>query len=159
MAPEVLWSNNTKYTVATDIWALGARCVRLITDEEPAFPEADLFRYYDAERLFTPDGNLARRSVWEAGCACIRALTAQEPKLRLSAERAAQNTWIIKNRSPSAGLLDVLKLAWIESGAERPDAGTPASSQRLASSYDEPLTATRDAGDRARVNPSKPLIG
>lgn len=105
MAPEVrLFRPRNKggkasYTVAADIWSLGAICVRLIT-ASPAFDLRGLLEYYDTGELFSPEEALASHGTSQEGRAFIQAVMARDPKLRPLAQEAIEHAWMTLSKRP-----------------------------------------------------------
>lgn len=109
MAPEVrLFSPRHKddkasYTVAADMWSLGAICVRLMTSH-PAFDLRALFEYYEYSKAFAPEDALARDGASQDGREFVREIMARDPKHRLSAQKAMEHRWLVLGRRPSPGV-------------------------------------------------------
>ncbi len=96
MAPEVHFRGNgdkASYTVAADMWSLGALCVRLITGK-PAFSPLELAGYYLQNQAFVPEDALTSKGIGQDGRDFIREIMAPVPQDRLSAQEAAKHRWI-----------------------------------------------------------------
>jgi serine/threonine protein kinase len=105
MAPELLYFKrgaNPSYTVAADMWSLGAICVRLLTGG-PAFDLRELVEYYCHEGAFVPEDALASKETSQDGRDFIRKLMARVPLDRLSAHEATKHNWITSNPRPPPG--------------------------------------------------------
>jgi serine/threonine protein kinase len=102
MVPEVrLFRSRHKgdkasYTVAADMWSLGAICFRLIT-ANPAFDPFDLrglLEYFDHGAKFDPEDTLASNGTTQEGRGFIRAIMDRDPKLRPLAQKAIlEHAW------------------------------------------------------------------
>ncbi len=105
MAPEVRLfrprnkGDKASYTVAADIWSLGAICVRLIT-AGPAFDLRGLLEYYDHGETFGPDDALASHGTSQEGRIFIQTIMARDPKLRPLAQEAIKHAWMTLNKRP-----------------------------------------------------------
>ncbi len=96
MAPEVHFhgkGGQTSYTVAADMWSLGALCVRLMTGK-PAFHPLELAKFYLQDRAFVPEHELMKNGISQDGCDFIREIMALVPQDRLSAQEAAKHRWV-----------------------------------------------------------------
>ena len=101
MAPELHFhGNKASYTVAADMWSLGAVCVRLMTGK-PAFNPLELAEYYLQNQAFVPDDALANNGTGQDGRDFIREIMALVPQDRLSAQEAAKHRWITSPLQPS----------------------------------------------------------
>lgn len=105
MAPEVRLfrprnkGDKASYTVAADIWSLGAICVRLIT-ASPAFDLRGLLEYYDRGEPFGPEDALASQGTSQEGRVFIQAVMARDPKLRPLAQEAIGHAWMMQDKRP-----------------------------------------------------------
>ena len=109
MAPEVrLFTPRHKgekasYTVAADMWSLGAICVCLITGS-PAFDLRGLFEYFDRGAEFTPENTLSSNETTKEGRDFIRAIMDRDPKRRPSAQKAMEHPWMAPSWRLSPGV-------------------------------------------------------
>ncbi len=109
MAPEVRFftprheGDKASYTVAADMWSLGAICVRLIT-AKPAFDLRGLLGYFDHGARFDPEDALAGDGTTQEGRDFVRAIMDRDPKLRPLAHEAIEHAWMALSwrRSPGA---------------------------------------------------------
>ncbi len=95
MAPEIHFrgrGDKASYTVAADMWSLGALCVRMMTGK-PAFDPAELFGYYRQGQAFVPEHALKSNGTSQDGRNFIREIMGPVPQLRLSAQEAAKHPW------------------------------------------------------------------
>ncbi|KAI0392355.1 kinase-like domain-containing protein [Xylariaceae sp. FL0594] len=103
MAPEVylpmLNNNGDKipYTVAADMWGLGAICVRLIT-AKAAFGVEELIGYFKYRQRFSPEDALAADGASPECCEFIRAIMDRDPKRRPHAHEAVKHAWMAPSR-------------------------------------------------------------
>ena len=106
MAPELHFHGNgdkASYTVAADMWSLGAVCVRLMTGK-PAFSPLELAEYYLQNEAFVPENALASNGTGQDGRDFVREIMSLVPQDRLSAQEAAKHRWITSPLQPSQHL-------------------------------------------------------
>jgi serine/threonine protein kinase len=98
--------DKASYTVAADMWGLGAICVRLIT-ANPAFGPFDvrgLLEYYDHGARFDPEDALAGDGTTQEGRDFVRAIMGRDPKLRPLAHEAIEHAWMAPSWRLSSGV-------------------------------------------------------
>ena len=108
MAPELRLcgeGDKASYTVAADMWSLGALCVRLLTSK-PAFNPRELAEYYLQNQAFGPENALASNGMSQDGRDFIREIMARVPQNRLSAQEATKHRWITLTHRPSIGITE-----------------------------------------------------
>jgi serine/threonine protein kinase len=91
------------YTVAADMWSLGAICVRLIT-ANPAFDLKGLVEYFYGGERFDPEHALASDGATQEGRDFVSAIMDRDPKHRPQAHEAIKHAWMAPSWRLSPGV-------------------------------------------------------